>query len=308
MTKRETSYGTAEAVPFQTMADPEQEPLDPSHVPPPEIAPVWNEDPTTLQLVPADEALPALPQREAFPAWSGWDVMAVLCFTLASVFLFSMAALGVAHLLSSKQHVSFGDLATSPIVVIGSQVAAYPVVIVFVIVLVGTKSRERFWSAIRWNWGGAGMIRFLLSGAIFAFAVEFASRWLPIPKSMPVDKLFTDSAGAYLMAVFGVTLAPLLEELFFRGMLYPLIRRGYGVLIGVLLTGAAFASIHGAQLGYAWGPLLSIFVVGVVFTLVRERTDSVAASFLMHCGYNFTLFTMLWLASDHFRHLEKVAS
>jgi len=27
----------------------------------------------------------------------------------------------------------------------------------------------------------------------------------------------------------------------------------------------------------------------------------------MHCGYNFTLFAALWLASDHYRHLEKVA-
>jgi hypothetical protein len=148
---------------------------------------------------------------------------------------------------------------------------------------------------------------FFVSGSIFAFAVEFASRWLPIPKSLPMDKMFSDTSGAYLMAVFGVTLAPLLEELFFRGMLYPLVRRRLGVVVGVLLTAGAFASIHGTQLGYAWGPLLSIFVVGVVFTLVRERTDSVAASFLMHCGYNFTLFAALWFASDHFRHLEKVA-
>lgn len=91
-------------------------------------------------------------------------------------------------------------------------------------------------------------------------------------------------------------------------MLYPLIRRAYGIAVGVLLTGAAFASIHGAQLGYAWGPLLSIFVVGIVFTVVRERTNSVAASFLMHCGYNFALFGSLWIASDHFRHLEKALS
>ena len=43
-------------------------------------------------------------------------------------------------------------------------------------------------------------------------------------------------------------------------------------------------------------------------TAGRERRGSVAASFLMHCGYNFTLFAMLWFATDHFRHLEKVAS
>jgi membrane protease YdiL (CAAX protease family) len=76
----------------------------------------------------------------------------------------------------------------------------------------------------------------------------------------------------------------------------------------VLLTATLFAFIHGAQLGYAWAPLLSIFVVGVVFTVVRERTGSVASSFLTHCGYNLTLFGLLWFGSDGFRHLEKVAN
>ena len=61
-------------------------------------------------------------------------------------------------------------------------------------------------------------------------------------------------------------------------------------------------------MGYAWAPLLSIFVVGIVFTVVRERTESVAASFLMHCGYNLALFGLLWIGSDHFRHLDKVVN
>ena len=75
-----------------------------------------------------------------------------------------------------------------------------------------------------------------------------------------------------MMAAFGMTLAPLLEELFFRGLLYPLLRRTVRAwLSAVLLTALAFAAIHGAQLGYAWAPVLSIFVVGVVFTVVRER-------------------------------------
>jgi len=45
----------------------------------------------------------------------------------------------------------------------------------------------------------------------------------------------------------------------------------------------------------------------VVFTVVRQKWSSVGASFLMHCGYNFTLFSLLWIASDHFRHLDKAA-
>ncbi len=252
--------------------------------------------------------LPPLPPRKlVFPPWSVWDVTAVFCFTVAAVFLFSTIALGVAHLFTSKQHVSWNDLASNTKVLIGAQVAAYPAVILFMVLMLRSRSEAGFWKTIRWQWPGAAALSFFVSGTIVAVVVEYASHWLPIPKSLPVDKYFSDIGGAYLMAIFGITLAPLLEELFFRGLMYPVVRRATGVAVGVVLTAVAFALIHGAQLGYAWAPLVSIFVVGVIFTVVRERTASVAASFLMHCGYNFTLFTMLWIGSDHFRHLDKVA-
>lgn len=289
------------------MADAEQKPLESTLPEQAAIMPaVIDQGAERVLLIP--EELPAQPSREVFPPWSAWDAAAVLCFTLASVFLFSMIALGLGHVLTRNQHVPLGELATNPIVVIGSQIAAYPIVIFFMMVLVRGKARDRFWPAIRWNWPSALVPAFLLGGMGFALAVEFGSRWLPIPKSLPMDKLFTNTAGAYLMAAFGVTLAPLLEELFFRGMLYPLLRRAWGVTVGVIVTGGAFAGIHAQQLGYSWGPMLTIFAVGVVFTLVRERTNSVAASFLAHCGYNFALFSTLWAASDHFRHLENVLS
>jgi uncharacterized protein len=287
------------------MTDPEQDPLEP-------LTPTAAEsEPSAVEPhVMTVEALPtptSFAQRP-FPPWSFWDAMAVLTFTVVAILVFSAIALAIAHVSNRGHHMPLDELASSPVVVIGAQFAAYPLVIVFMIALVRSKSGERFWRAIRWNWPGAAALGFFPAGIFFAFLVEIASRWLPIPKSLPVDKFFGDATGAYLMAAFGITLAPLLEELFFRGMLYPLVRRAWGVALGVVVTASAFAAIHGTQLGYAWGPLLSIFVVGVVFTLARERANSVAASFLMHCGYNTALFTLLWFGSDHFQHLEKVAN
>jgi membrane protease YdiL (CAAX protease family) len=289
------------------MDDPEQEPLEQLIPPTADDTMPESEFLASVQPAIADGSIPP-PRRNLFPSWSVWDVTAVVGFTVAVILLFSMIAMFIAHIVTSQHHASVGDLATNPIVVIGSQLAAYPVVILFMVALVGGKSDEKFWTAIRWNWPGPAMLGFFLAGIFFAAVVEFASRWMPIPKSLPVDKFFSDASGAYLMAVFGVTLAPLLEELFFRGMLYPLLRRSWGVAIGVIVTGGAFACIHGIQLGWAWAPVMAIFMVGVVLTLVRERTNSVGASFLVHCGYNTTLFALLWVGSDHFRHLEKVAN
>jgi len=249
----------------------------------------------------------AAPPEKRFPAWSGWDFLAVAVFTLVVIFVFTLVALFVARALPQYRNTSFSDLAMDAKVVIGAQSAAYPIALLFIFLIVRTRSDQPFASAIQWKWPGSSAPAFVVGGVVLAIVVEGLSRFLPIPKSLPMDAYFHDATSAYLMAAFGITLAPLLEEVFFRGLLYPLLRRSYGLVMGVLLTAAAFAAIHGAQLGYAWAPVLSIFIVGVVFTVIRVRTSSVASSFLMHCGYNLTLFVVLWLASDHYRHLEKAA-
>jgi hypothetical protein len=278
---------------------------------PPNLLPEADQDPRNpnLGLPLISEEVPPVGQTQVdrFPAWSGWDVVAVLAVTLLTVAAFSVLALAIARHFPAYKGIPVTELATDAKIVIGAQTAAYPLILVFMLVLVRSRSRERFSKAIHWNWPQVSALGFVAMGIILAIVTESLARYLPIPKSLPMDKYFNDAGSAYLMAVFGMTLAPLLEELFFRGMLYPLLRRGLGLFTAVLLTAAAFAAIHGGQLGYAWGPVLSIFFVGVVFTLTRVRTNSVAASFLMHVGYNSTLFGLLWIASDHFRHLEKVA-
>ena len=240
------------------------------------------------------EPVPVVPLRVApsppsFPAWSAWDVLAMLVFTAVVVFVFGLGALFVAHSLPAYRDVPASELTNNARVVIGAQAAAYPIILLFMFILVRSRAHERFGKAIRWNWPGFSAPRFFFLGIVLALVIDGLSRFLPIPKSVPLDKYFTDAASAYLMAAFGMTLAPLLEELFFRGLLYPVLRRAFGFFIAVAVTAAGFAAIHGTQLGYAWAPILSIFVVGVAFTVTRARADSVAASFLMHCGYNFAL-------------------
>jgi membrane protease YdiL (CAAX protease family) len=247
-----------------------------------------------------------LPAKREFPAWTVWDVAVIPCVTLLAIFVCSLIALGIARSLHTFHGLSIYDLAQEPLIVVGSQIASYPLIIGIMAIIVRRRSGEPFLTSIRWNWPSRKATWFFLSGIVLAFAVEAMAHFLPIPKSLPMDKFFNDATSAYLMAVFGILIAPVLEELFFRGMLFPTLRRGVGVLLSVVLTAAAFAAIHGAQLGYAWAPILSIFVVGLVLTLVRERADSVASSVLTHAGYNFTLFALLWIGSDHFHHLERL--
>lgn len=290
------------------MAEPDrpdfEEPVPPGAEPPQEpFAPVLSE--SVAAEAPA-WTYSSPPSRSTDKAWEAAKDFAVLACVVVAIFICTGLALGIAHSLPAYRNVALPALAADPRVIVGAQVASYPFVLAIMVVLVRIRTGEPFLTAISWKWPTGRGVSFLLLGVLIAFVIEGLSHFLPIPKSLPIDKFFNTPANAYLMSFFGILLAPLLEEMFFRGLLYPLLRRLLGVLVALLATAAVFAAIHGAQLGNAWAPIFSIFLVGVVLTAVRQWTGSVAASFLTHCGYNSTLFITLWFASDHFRHLDKI--
>ncbi len=192
-------------------------------------------------------------------------------------------------------------------VMLGAQCLAYLGVLAFMGYLVTVDYRRRFREAVRWIAPPPSSWPYYLAGGMaLAFGVGLLGRILPFPSHLPIDKYFQDRSTAWIISIFGVSLAPLVEELFFRGFFYPVAARRLGVPVGAVLTALGFALMHAAQLANAWGPLLVLFVVGLALTIARIITRSVVPGFLMHIGYNATLFTLLYVASDGFRHLEKV--
>ncbi len=200
------------------------------------------------------------------------------------------------------------DLAREPRLVIPVQTAAYLIVLGCMVLIVQRRRAISFWRAIQWNWPGSSAVAYLFGGVGLALGIQLLSALLPVPKQLPIEKYFKDATGTYLMVVFGIAVAPLMEELFFRGFLYPVLARRTGATGGIAITAVFFALVHQSQLGRAWSPVLLLFVVGVVLTWVRANTGSVASSWLIHVGYNTTLFTLLWLQTDHFQHMERAAS
>jgi membrane protease YdiL (CAAX protease family) len=148
----------------------------------------------------------------------------------------------------------------------------------------------------------------LAGGGVMALLSEISSgllqRWTP--KNLPIEEYFKNAASGYALALFGVFVAPVVEELFFRGFLYPALERWIGVVGGLVVTSAAFSLLHGGQLGEAWAPMLVLFLVSSVLTAVRIRTRSVATCVLVHMGYNATLFSIMFIYTQGFRHMEKL--
>jgi len=237
------------------------------------------------------------------PVWSGWDVLLMALLTLAVMLVVELFTVLIARAVVYP-HVSFGDVAQKPALVILGEFLAYIAVAAYMIMLVQGKYRQPFWQAIRWNWPRNVALMLLLG--MLTVSLDLLSRYLPMPKSTPFDQFFARPSDAYLMVAFAVTFGPLMEELFFRGFLYPVLARRTGVFLAVCLTAIPFGMIHYLQYK-SWAAVLVITLVGVVLTTVRAVTKSVAASFLVHIGYNGTLMGLAALATDGFRHMEKAA-
>jgi uncharacterized protein len=266
--------------------------------------PGWQEPLREPQQFEEPPQMPVVPAPPENPPWTGWDVLRIAVFTLVTIFVFVVIATYLAQRLLYPK-LSILQVARFPLVNVAAQLAAYLVVLMFMY-SVATRTGLPFWKAVKWNWPAHPEL-YVLAGIVISLALQAFARYLPMPKTLPIDRYFQTSAEAWVLSIFGMTLAPLLEELFFRGFLYPVLARRAGVVFAVGVTSITFSLIHAPQLARAWGPVLVVFIIGLVLTVVRAVTKSVAPGFLMHMAYNGTISVLLFTATGGFHHLEKVA-
>jgi membrane protease YdiL (CAAX protease family) len=186
-----------------------------------------------------------------------------------------------------------------------------------------------FLAGLRWNARGARPWLALL-GLGLGIASQAISSFLPQKADEPIDKLFHNAALVVLLPVFGILVAPLFEEMFFRGFLLPALAiavdwmrvpRSLNALeawrtseefslsaavVASVLTSLLFGLIHAWQLGFNWPAVTLLSVVSLVLCWVRLHMRSLAASTLVHACYNASIFIALAIVSHGFRDLDKL--
>ena len=87
-----------------------------------------------------------------------------------------------------------------------------------------------------------------------------------------------------------VILAPLMEELIFRGYLYSRLRGKMSALPAIILVSVLFGVMHGQ-----WNVGIVVGVMSVVLCIAREMTGTIYAGILMHMIRNGIAFYMLYV-------------
>ena len=264
-------------------------------VPPGPLTPPLAGDPISYAAAtPATYARSSLPEDLRIP-WSWVHLVVFLVFGFGSLLI---VQLGGVLLLTADKHLSQKQLQqlieSKPQFLVGTNILWFALIFLFLYVTLSVLRGLPFWRTLGWKKLNTGPIAgkgspwaYFFSGCGLAIFVAIASRQVAKDVDhLPIQELFKSRTGAMLLMAMAVFVAPLVEETVFRGYLYPLFAKSLGVLPGILITGALFGLMHGAQLGWTWGLVGLLTLVGVIFTFARARTGTVVASFLLHLGYN----------------------
>ena len=130
-----------------------------------------------------------------------------------------------------------------------------------------------------------------LTGAIFlglsfAFVLGIVLDLLPIPESVWEEYAeysagISDQSRPLLTFLATVIVAPITEEIFFRGLIYTRLKRGMPTIVAILIASAIFGAMHGAAIWMAYA-----FVLGIVMTLLYEKFGSILVSMAFHAAFN----------------------
>ena len=104
----------------------------------------------------------------------------------------------------------------------------------------------------------------------------------------------------YMIPVSLLLVGPI-EELLFRGVAQGVLRKGFGVRAGIVLSSALFGLVH--WVAVSGGPAEKLAyvtiaaVLGIVLGVLYERTETLVAPALAHGVYNSTLFLIQYVSA-----------
>jgi membrane protease YdiL (CAAX protease family) len=159
-------------------------------------------------------------------------------------------------------------------------------------------------AAMQWGWGHRmGVVKSAVLGVLL-----FGAAWLIVlafgGKETELERIINSSrAAALLIALLAVATAPLVEEIIYRGILFPAWQRLTGSVGAVIIVTLMFAIPHVPQYWPNLGVIASIMMLSAVLTIVRARTSRLVPCYIIHLVFN-GIQALLILAEPYLRAIS----
>jgi hypothetical protein len=271
----------------------------------------------TQQRIPPQDVPPPVEStltdaRESRPRpWALRDLFLFVAFVPFAFFAANiLVLLGYALIQPTLHgHLAKERFSGNPFFLLALQTVFYGLMLAYSYVLVAVSHGQPFWPMLRWRRMTPGKtLAWLLGGAFLTAAIALLPPVLPDTNQFPLENLFNTRAAAYAIGAFAILVAPFMEEMIFRGILFGIFESQVGVRFAILITAILFGGLHVPEYWRAWNHMLLIFLVGLVFSLARGVTGSLAPSVFLHVGYNASMMIGLFMSTQHFRNLNALLS
>lgn len=136
----------------------------------------------------------------------------------------------------------------------------------------------------RWKRVG-GWVLLVVAGVLIFRVGRLVAGLIPSTGVAPIEAALAAPSGSLAIGLIA-TLAPLAEEIFFRGFVYTALENRFGKNVAFVASWLLFAVAHLPQQWGAWGAFASVALAGFAFTLIRRMTGSSLASGVAHVSHN----------------------
>lgn len=148
--------------------------------------------------------------------------------------------------------------------------------------------------SMQWKDIGLAIAGFVLYAILSMIVMALVKQYVPgidlnQQQDLGVEKLFgQDRLVGFLLFVL---LAPVVEEVIFRGLLFSRLREhAMPLWLALFVVSALFALLHGQ-----WNVALDVFMMSIVSCTLRVATGSVWASILLHMIKNMLAFYIVFV-------------
>ncbi|MDR0533357.1 MAG: CPBP family intramembrane metalloprotease [Verrucomicrobiales bacterium] len=151
-----------------------------------------------------------------------------------------------------------------------------------------------------WFYGKQGLrgyVTILLPLTVIALLVAGLCKLLGVQFTQPQVEVFLGLKGVrqiLLFVFFAVIVAPIWEEVAFRGVLYPFLKKHLPMGWAMVLSSAVWAAIH-----LHWPVLLPFTFLGCALCFLYEKTGKLGCNIVLHAIFNLTS-TLLLLFLKHY--------
>ena len=256
--------------------------------------------PETPLLVQPTQREPSSPETEVPPASPlpdpdnpTWSLLQALLTWVASVALLLLPQFfALAYFLSRHRgvrptpEVLFADK-TFILTVVTGILPIHVLTLILAWALVSRLGKVSPTKALGWSWRPGFGLWHSVGLGLLLFAIAWLIAITVGNKETELERILLSSRAAALTIAFIATAtAPLVEEIIYRGILYPALQRAIAPVFAVFVVTLLFTVPHIPQYWPNIGAILSISLLSFVLTLIRARTGRLLPCFVIHLVFN----------------------